>query len=86
MSARGQDLATLVSGLQRIAGAAGTLRQRQLQNFLKYSSLKNVKIPETPPPVLQDLTAKELAQKSFLVVDNTALFAQVFRFNLFFLF
>jgi hypothetical protein len=66
----------VLSGLQRVAEAAGKGRQSQLQNFWKYSSLKNVTIPETPIG-LKDVTTKELTQKTMMVLDNTAVFGQV---------
>ena len=76
MSVRGQDLALVLSGLQKVAEAAGKNRQAQLQQFWTYSSLKTVRIPETPKS-LKEITPKDLAQKTFMVADNAAVFGQV---------
>ena len=76
MSIRGQDLALVLSGLQKVAEAASKNRQAQLQQFWKYSSLKTVTIPETPK-ALKEITPKDLAQKTFMVADNAAVFGQV---------
>ena len=76
MSGRGQDLVMVLSGLQRVAEAAGKSRQSQIQNFWKFSSLKNVALPETPKS-LKEVTTKELTQKTMMVLDNTAVFGQV---------
>ncbi len=76
MNMRGQDLALFLAGLQRVAEAAGKNRQAKIQEFWKYSSLRNAKIPETSKS-LQDISGKDLAQKTFMVLDNTAVFGQV---------
>ena len=67
---------TVLSGLQRIAEAASKNRGVQIQNFLKHSSLKNAKVPEVPK-ALKDLTARDMTQKTFMVIDNAAVFGQV---------
>jgi hypothetical protein len=76
MSGRGQDLVAVISGLQQIAGAAVRTRQSKIQNFLKYSSLKNVSVDDVSKP-LKDLSAKDITQKTFMVIDNTAVFGKV---------
>jgi len=81
MSGRGQDFVTVISGLQKIAEAAGKNRGAQIQNFLKYSSLKNAKIPEAPKS-LKELTARDVTQKTFMEMDNAAVFGQVLNLNI----
>lgn len=76
MSGRGQDLATFISGLQQIAGAAARTRQAKIQNFLKNSSLKNVSVQDVTKP-LQGWTAKDVSQRTVMVLDNTTVFTQV---------
>ena len=76
MTGRGQDLATVISGLQQIAVAAGRSRQAKIQNFLKYSSLKNVSVQDVTKP-LQGWTVKDVSQRTAMVLDNSAVFTQV---------
>ena len=76
MSGRGQDLATVISGLQQIAGAAARTRQAKIQNFLKYSSVKNVSVKDVTKP-LQGWTVKDVSQRTVMVLDNTTVFSQV---------
>ena len=66
-------------GSFRPSASGRSSRQRSAiaaAKFLKYSSLKNVTIPETPIG-LKDVTTKELSQKTMMVLDNTAVFGQV---------
>ena len=77
MSGRGQDLATVISGLQQIAGAAARTRQAKVQNFLKHSSLKNVSVQDVTKP-LQGWTVKDVSQRTVMVLDNSAVFTQVY--------